>query len=177
MTVEGEYLGMRLTIDDLDGQNQAYFRHCSEGEYHLQQCSSCDLVRYPPTTACPWCSAAESSWIPVEGRGVVYSYSEVHHAIQPAFRDHLPYLILLVELDTQRGLPTEHEALRLCGNLVTPAGELAPPEVVKSVGIGTRVKMVLVPIANGLAIPQWTVDVDAPTQAPPWRYPQEGGSG
>ncbi len=93
---------------------------------------------------------------PVDPRGVVYSYSEVRHAIQPAFRAHLPYLLLLVELDTQRGQPTADEALRLNGNLVTADGKLAPPELVRAVGIGTRVRMVFTPVAPGLALPQWT---------------------
>ena len=69
--------------------------------------------------------------MPVEGKGTVHSYTEVHHAIQPAFKAHTPYLVLLVDLDTQKGKPTEHEALRVVGNLATPDGKLAPPEMVK----------------------------------------------
>jgi len=48
--------------------------------------------------------------VPVEGRGTVHSYTEVHHAIQPAFKQFTPYLVLLVELDTQSGKPTREEA-------------------------------------------------------------------
>jgi hypothetical protein len=102
----------------------------------------------------------------------VYSYSEVRHAIQPAFRGHLPYLLLLVELDAQRGQPTPDEAIRLNGNLVTPDGTLAPPELVRTVGIGTRVRMVFAPAAPGLALPQWTIDESAEQPARPWRYPE-----
>ena len=109
--------------------------------------------------------------MPVEGRGVVYTYAEVHHAIQPAFKDHLPYLIVIVELDTQRGVPTEHEALRVAGNLVTPEGDLAPPELVARVGIGTRVRMVFRDLAAGLAVPLWTLDEHS-VQPPPWRHPE-----
>ena len=69
-------------------------------------------------------------------RATVHSYSEVHHAIQPAFRGKTPYLILLVDLDTQKGEPTPDEALRVVGNLTTPDGQLAPPELVQQVGIG-----------------------------------------
>ena len=36
MPVRGEYLGMALTIDDLDGENVTYFKHCSEHNFHLQ---------------------------------------------------------------------------------------------------------------------------------------------
>ena len=47
----------------------------------------------------------------------MHSYTEVHHAIQPAFREHTPYMVLLVDLDTQKGEPTPDEALRVIGNL------------------------------------------------------------
>ena len=111
--------------------------------------------------------------MPVEGKGAVHSYTEVHHAIQPAFKAHTPYLVLLVDLDTQKGKPTEHEALRVVGNLTTPDGKLAPPEMVKRVGIGTRVRMVFSDVAPGLSLPQWTIDETAKQPAKPWRYPQE----
>ena len=103
--------------------------------------------------------------MPVEGKGAVHSYTEVHHAIQPAFKAHTPYLVLLVDLDTQKGKPTEHEALRVVGNLATPDGKLAPPEMVKKVGIGTRVRMVFTDVAPGLALPQWAID-EAPRSRP-----------
>jgi uncharacterized OB-fold protein len=172
MHVVGDYLGMQLEIGALDGENREYFARCAGGRFHLQRCAACGLLRYPPTTACPWCATFEATWDPVEGRGVVYSYSEVRHAIQPAFRAHLPYLLLLVELDTQRGQPTSEEALRVNGNLVTASGALAPPETVRAVGIGSRVRMVFTPVGPGLALPQWTLDEDAVQPERPWRYPE-----
>src|SRR6201991_700015 len=90
-----------------------------------------------------------------------HDYSEVHHAIQPAFKQHTPYLILLVDLDTQKGKPTEVQALRVVGNLATPDGKLAPPDMVKTVGVGTRVRMVFSAVAPGLSLPQWTIDESA----------------
>ena len=59
-----------------------------------------------------------------------------------AAADHLPYLILIVELETQEGVLTEHDVLRVAGNLATPDGNLAPHELVAKVGIGTRVRIV-----------------------------------
>jgi uncharacterized protein len=171
--LKGDYLGMNLTVDDLDQENVAYFRHCAAHKFHLQSCKSCRTLRYPPTTACPWCTALESEWVPVEGKGTVHSYAEVHHGIQPAFKERVPYLILLVDLDTQKGKPTEHEALRVVGNLCTPDGELAPADQVKRVGIGTRVRMIFSDVSDGLSIPQWTIDETAQQPAKPWRYPQE----
>jgi hypothetical protein len=172
MTITANYLGMPLDISSLDTENLEYFRHCAAHAFHLQACTACNLIRYPPTTACPWCASPEARWVPVDGRGAVHSYTEVHHAIQPAFRNHAPYLILLVDLDTQKGVPSADEALRVVGNLATPDGVLAPPDMVRKVGIGTRVRMVFSDVAPGLALPQWTIDETAPPGTP-WRYPQE----
>jgi uncharacterized protein len=171
LSVAGDYLGMALRIDAWDQENLAYFRHCAAHEFHLQRCAACGLLRYPPTTGCPWCGEAAVAWTPVEGKGAVYTYAEVHHAIQPAFKNHLPYLVLIVALDTQKGVPTEHDGLRIAGNLVTADAALAPPELVAQVGIGTRVRVVFKDVADGLAVPLWTVDATA-DQAVPWRYPE-----
>jgi uncharacterized OB-fold protein len=172
MTVRGEYMGMALSIDDLDGENLAYFKHCAEHKFHLQKCDDCSLLRYPPTTACPFCASPNATWTPVEGKGTVYSYNEVHHAIQPAFRGHTPYMLLLVELDTQKGKPSEDDGIRVAANLTTPDGTLAPADMVKKVGIGSRMRMVFSDVADGLSLPQWTLDEGA-AQPAPWRYPQE----
>jgi uncharacterized OB-fold protein len=173
MPVSGTYLGMSLSLDDLDHENLDYFRHCAAHDFHLQRCDDCHLLRYPPTTGCPWCASAKATWTKVDGKGEVHSYEEVHHAIQPAFKAHTPYLVLLIDLDTQKGQPSEHEALRVVGNLTTPDGVLAPPDVVARVGIGSRVRMVFSDVAPGLSLPQWTIDEAAAQPDRPWRYPVE----
>ena len=173
MPNQAHYLGMSLTIEDLDVENLAYFQHCAAHDFRLQRCADCHLLRYPPTTACPWCACPKSAWVPVEGKGTVHSYTEVHHAIQPAFKAHVPYQVLLVDLDTQKGAPTEHEALRVVGNLATADGKLAPADMVARVGIGTRVRMVFADVAPGLSLPHWTIDEQASQPARPWRYLQE----
>jgi uncharacterized protein len=173
MSLQGAYMGMNLTVDDLDHENLDYFRYCAEHDYHLQKCDDCSLLRYPPTTGCPWCTSPKSTWTRVEGKGAVHSYAEVHHAIQPAFKGKTPYMILVVDLDTQKGQPSPDEALRVVANLATPDGILAPPDVVKTVGIGTRLRMVFADVAPGLALPLWTIDEAAQQPANPWRYPQE----
>ena len=141
MPIQGEYMGMMLTIDDVDKENREFFRHCAEGTFHLQKGKESGLLRYPPTTACPWTRDREYEWVPVEGKGTVHSYGEVHHPIQPAFREKVPYMILVVDLDTQKGEPTEHEALRVAGNLLTADGEFAPPEMIKQVGIDLGIRI------------------------------------
>lgn len=171
--LKGDYLGMTLSVSALDIENLAYFKHCAAHDFHLQKCSDCGLLRYPPGAACHGCGSLASEWVPVEGKGTVHSYSEVHHGIQPAFKERTPYLILLVDLDTQKGKPGKDHALRVGGNLATPDGKLAPPELVKRIGIGSRMRMVFADVSEGLSIPLWTLDEGAKQPKKPWRYPQE----
>ena len=173
MPIQGDYMGMMLTIEDLDQENRDFFRYCSKKDFRLQRGKESGLLRYPPTTACPWTRDRESEWVSVEGKGTVHSYVEVHHPIQPAFNDKVPYMIILADLDIQKGQPTEHEALRVAGNLMTEDGKFASPETIKMVGIGTRVKLIYVDVTNEFALPHWTIDEEAEQPEKPWRYPQE----
>ena len=116
-------------------------------------------MRYPPSHGCPWCGALEWSWREVSGRGAIYSYEIVVHAIQPGFREWTPYPVVLVELDEQRGVPTEHEGLRLIANLVTLDFR---PEAEAQVAIGKRVRVVFQDIAENFALPQFTLTTSRP---------------
>ncbi len=98
----------------------------------------------------------------------------MHHAIKPAFKAKTPYLILLVDLDTQKGQPTPGRgAARHRQPLHPPTASSPLPDLVKKVGIGTRVRMVFSDAGDGLSIPQWTIDEGAAQPVAPWRYAQE----
>ena len=170
MPLNGEYLGMDLFIADNDTENLAYYEFCAARDFRLQRWKSNGLLSFPPGAANPWDGTPDFEWAPVEGSGTVMSYCEVHHAIMPSFRDQIPYQVLLVELDTQRAEPSEHEAIRIIGNLANEDGTLASPEQVQAVGIGTRVRMVFFDVGEKFAIPQWVVDETAEQPEKPWRY-------
>ena len=54
MPIQAEYMGMMLTVDDVDKENREFFKFCAQGEFRLQRGKKSGLLRYPPTTACPW---------------------------------------------------------------------------------------------------------------------------
>ena len=167
MPIEASYLGMTLQIGDEDIENRTYFRYCAQGRFHLQRCSACSLLRYPPGPSCYWCGSPESRWDPVSTSGTVHSYTEVHHAIQPGFKAHAPYAVLIVDLDEQRGQPTTDEALRVVGNLVGPDGALASPDLVQQMGIGSAVQMTFTRLTAEMALPNWALKT--PDGPAPWR--------
>lgn len=156
MTISANYLGMEISIPADEPYNRQYFRFCREHRYSLQHCPSCSLVHYPPSPACPWCGGAELAWREIPTAGTVHSFTRVAHAIQPAFKAHVPYYVLLVELDYQKGKPSEFEGLRILGNLTDAEGMiLSGPQDVQ---IGDRVRMVWSDLSDDISLPQWTFE-------------------
>jgi uncharacterized protein len=160
-----EYRGMNLLIPDNDSEWKDYFAEVRRHRLVMRKCRACGLLRYPPTHTCPWCMELGWTWQEVSGRGTIYSYEIVVHAIQPGFKAWAPYPVVLVELDEQRGQPTPDEALRIIGNLLTAEGT---PEPEANVAIGKRVRVLFQDLAADVALPQFTL-ADEPPRERVWR--------
>lgn len=160
-----EYRGMNLIVPENDSEWKEYFQAVRQHRLVMRKCAACGLMRYPPTHACPWCTALEWTWQEVSGKGTIHSYEIVVQAIQPGFRDWAPYPVVLVELDEQRGQPTPDEGLRLIANLVRPD---FTPEREENVAIGKRVRVVFQDLSAEIALPQFTLS-DEPPEGRVWR--------
>ena len=154
-----EYRGMNLVVPDNDSEWKEYFLEARKHRLVVRKCKSCGLMRYPPTAACPWCMELGFTWEPLSGKGTIYSYEIVVHAIQPGFKEMAPYAVVLVELDEQRGTPTADEGLRMVANLVTVDFKA---EAEANVAIGKRVRVVFQDLADHIALPQFTLTDEAP---------------
>lgn len=116
--------------------NQPFWDALKQGELRIQCCASCGRLRHPPRLSCGECGSFEADWVPVSGRGVVYSYVVTHQAIHPAYQDHVPYASVLVELE---------EGVRMTSNLVdVPPGEIS---------IGMPVRVVFERLDNEITLP------------------------
>jgi uncharacterized protein len=62
------------------------------------KCKECGTTYFPPRADCPKCRASEITWIPIEGKGRLVTFTEVFFA-PPAFQDSTPYLLGLAELE------------------------------------------------------------------------------
>lgn len=162
-----QYRGMSLIVPDNDTEWMEFYAHARAHRLMVRKCKACGLMRYPPTHACPWCMELGWTWREVSGRGTIYSYEIVHHAIQPGFKEIAPYAVVLVELDEQRGQPTPDESLRIIGNLLRPD---LMPEAEAEVAIGRRVRVIFQDLADHMALPQFTL-TNEPPQGRLWRLP------
>lgn len=166
MAEEAGYLGAAVAIASNDPEHREFLERAGRGEFVLQQCTECERLRYPVGNGCPFCTSLEWRWQQVSGRGTVYSYEVVTHPIHPSFREVVPYVIVLVELDEQRGVPTEHDGLRVLGMLVDAEGN---PEPEERAGINQRVEVDFADLGTGLALPRWRL-AGEPAAGPVWRF-------
>lgn len=91
-----------LPVPDRD--SEPFWRGLREGELRLQRCRGCSALRWPPRAVCNRCHGFDFEWIAVSGRGRVVSWVRTHRAFAPAWRDEVPYDVVLVQLDEQKDL-------------------------------------------------------------------------
>jgi uncharacterized OB-fold protein len=94
-------------------------------ELVVQRCRGCGERRFPARDLCNRCLAREADWVPVSGRGTIFSFVVMHQVYHPGFADSVPYAVVVVELE---------EGARMISNLVEcPLGDIRidmPVEVV-----------------------------------------------
>lgn len=167
MPLQAEYKGMRLIVTDNDSEYLEFFQRLKQHKLSLRKCKQCGLMRYPPGGGCPWCSSLEWEWADVSGKGYIYSYFIVTQAINPAFQDWIPYPVALIELDEQRGVPTQDEAIRIITNIVDDNFQ---PVKEEQVAIGKRVQAVFHDVNDELTLLQFKL-TDEPPVEPLWQIP------
>ena len=102
-----------------------FFEAAHRRELVVQECTRCHARRFPARAICSRCLGREASWVPVSGRGAVFSFAVMHQAVHPGFAADVPYPVVVIELE---------EGVRLLSNLVDcPLAEVRiglPVEVV-----------------------------------------------
>ena len=69
------------------------------GTLHLQACADCGEHRHPPRYYCPRCFSARWEFVPVTGRGEVYSYVTTQQTHDPGWAKEVPFSAVVVELE------------------------------------------------------------------------------
>ena len=91
--------GFKDLLPEITDLNAAYWEGLAEGEVRLQTCGACGARQHPPESFCYACGSTEVAWKPSTGAGEIYSFIEVHQLYNAAFKDHLPYVVAIVQLD------------------------------------------------------------------------------
>jgi uncharacterized protein len=76
-----------------------FFDGARAGCLMVQKCDSCGKLRFPAHDLCSKCNSTDSRWVPVSGRGEVFSFSIMHQLYHPGFAKEVPYAVVMVELE------------------------------------------------------------------------------
>jgi uncharacterized OB-fold protein len=76
-----------------------FFEGARAGRLMVQKCDSCGKLRFPAHDLCSKCNSTASRWVPVSGRGEVFSFNIMHQLYHPGFAGHVPYAVVVVELE------------------------------------------------------------------------------
>src|SRR5439155_1899718 len=89
-----------------------YWAAACARELRFQRCTGCRRWRHPPGPMCPHCLSMESEWARASGRARLVSWVVVHPPVLPAWKDRVPYPVLLVECEEGVGRSAASSARR-----------------------------------------------------------------
>ena len=117
--------------------DRAFFEAAARGELLYQRCAACGHRQFYPRLLCTACGGGVD-WAMASGRGVVHTFTIVRQNGEAPFKDELPYVVAMIELD---------QGVRMMGNLTGSP--------VESVRIGMPVEAYAVECEDGMAVPFW----------------------
>jgi uncharacterized OB-fold protein len=93
-----------------------FWERAAQRQLAIPRCDRCGAYVWYPEPECPACAGELLTWVPMSGRGTLYSWVVVHHAFLPEFADKVPFVPALVALE-------EDPAVRVVTSMVDCAPE------------------------------------------------------
>lgn len=118
-----------------NAQTKHYWDGAAAGELRYQCCAACGHVQRIPRSLCEQCQCSQLDWRNSQRTGTVLTFTTVHRAPLPVFKDMVPYVIAIVDMD---------EGFRVMAN--------ALPQACEKLAIGSRVRIGFHNI-HGMALP------------------------
>jgi uncharacterized protein len=130
-------MAYRKPLPRIDEESRGWWEALARHELYFQRCRDCGTKRLYPRAACPSCLSAATDWVRASGYGIVYSFTVTYQNQAPGFREELPYVLAIVELE---------EGLRLMTNVV------GAPDAVR---IGMPVEVVFDDVTSEVTLPKF----------------------
>lgn len=126
-------------IPYVDAVTKPFWDATLEGRLTFQQCPGCGHRQFYPRAACTACGATPEL-VDAAGTGTVHTFTVIRQFGGPGFKDELPYVVAVIELD---------EGVAMMGNVTD-----VDPEAVR---IGDRVQVWFADAGDRAHIPLWKV--------------------
>lgn len=91
--------GYRKPLPEPSESTRPFWEGTRAHELRLQRCRDCRKHIFYPRLVCPFCLSDNLDWVIASGKGKVYSYTVVRRAMHPAFREDVPYVLAIVQLE------------------------------------------------------------------------------
>lgn len=127
----------RKPLPNVDDVNREYWQAGTEGRLLVQECPECGQRQFYPRALCTKCGGTPT-WLECSGRGVVHTFTVIRQMGMRPFRDELPYVVAMVEIE---------EGPLILGNVTG-----CDPEAVT---VGMPVEVHFVKAADDVGIPMW----------------------
>lgn len=89
----------RFDLPGIDDESALWWEAARDGRLLIKRCGDCGKPHYYPRPFCPHCWSENVDWEPASGRATLYTWSTVHINDLPPFRDRLPYVAAIVDLE------------------------------------------------------------------------------
>jgi uncharacterized OB-fold protein len=122
----------------VDEESRGWWEALARHELYFQRCRDCGTKRLYPRALCPTCLSSATEWVRAKGRGTVYTFTVTHQNQAPGFREELPYVLAVVQLD---------EGPKLMTNVVG-----CPPDAVQ---VGMPVEVVFEDVTPEITLPKF----------------------
>lgn len=122
----------------IDAESEPFWAATKDRQFLIRHCTACGRNHFYPRHYCPYCWSEACEWQAASGKGRIYSYTVIHHNDVPPFKDMLPYIVVLIDLD---------EGVRVTANLVE-----CTPDVVH---VGLPVEVIYEHINDDITLPQF----------------------
>ncbi len=81
-----------------DPDSAPYWSAAREGKLVVQRCESCGKHQLYGRALCKFCGG-DVTWVDASGQGTVFSFTVIRQNYSRPFRDWIPYVVALVDLD------------------------------------------------------------------------------
>jgi uncharacterized OB-fold protein len=130
----------KLPLPNVQPEWDIYWEKAKEHELWTQRCKDCSQAYFYPRALCPNCFSRNTEWFKTSGKGVVHAFAIVHRGPTAPFRDAVPYVALIVEMD---------DGFRMPSNLVEVEMD---PAVIK---VGMPVEVVFDDVTDKITLPKF----------------------
>jgi hypothetical protein len=82
-----------------DTISEYFWKELQSEHLVIQHCPLCETLYHPPRVMCHTCGGFDFDWIPMSGKGTVFSYVITHQPVHPALEGKTPFITVDIQLD------------------------------------------------------------------------------